>query len=227
MRAALQFLTIVPIPAPHLPPGAAAAWYPAAGALLGLLVALAWHSPLQATLAILAAVVVTGGLHEDGLADVCDAVRAGRSRERMFEILKDSRIGTYGALALVLSVLVRWQAMTRLTGNVWWCLVFVFAASRASMVMLAATTPSASTGLGAVFRESLPRFALPLVILQTAAIPVAASDLRLWLALAGVVCSVVAVRAWLMRRLGGFTGDCLGLQCQLAEATALVVLAWR
>lgn len=227
MRAALQFLTIVPLPAPLVPPGAAAAWYPAAGALIGLVVAACWHTPMQATLAILAAVVLTGGLHEDGLADVCDAVRAGRTRERMLEILKDSRIGTYGALAIVLSVLVRWQAMTRLTGNVWWCFVLVFAASRASMVWLAATTTPAAPGLGSAFRDSLPRSALPLGLLQVVLIPVAAADTRLWLPLAAVALSVVLVRAWLMRRLGGFTGDCLGLQCQIAEATALAVLAWQ
>lgn len=227
MRAALQFLTIVPVPAPAMAPGAAAVWYPAAGALIGLAVALAWHSPLQATLAILTAVAVTGGLHEDGLADVCDAVRAGRTRERMLEILKDSRIGTYGALAIVLSVLVRWQAMTRLTGNVWWSLALVFAASRASMVLLAASTPAAAPGLGSQFRDSLPRAAAPLVVLQVLGLAAASADLRLWLPVAAAGLSVVCVRAWLLRRLGGFTGDCLGLQCQIAEASALVVLAWR
>lgn len=225
MRAALQFLTILPVPAPHVPPGAAAVWFPLVGALIGLAAAAAWHTPLGATAAIVVAIVLTGGLHEDGLADVCDAVRAGRSRERMLEILKDSRIGAYGAIAIVLSILVRWQAMSRIEGGVWWKFVLVHAAARASMVLLAATTRSAAPGLGDAFRASLPRYAAPLAALQTLGILLFIP--REWPALLAVAVTVPAVRLWLMRRLGGFTGDCLGFQCQIAEAAAWVVLAWR
>lgn len=225
MRAALQFLTILPVPAPHVPPGAAAVWFPLVGALIGLAAAAAWHTPLGATAAIVVAVVLTGGLHEDGLADVCDAVRAGRSRERMLEILKDSRIGAYGAIAIVLSILVRWQAMSRVEGSLWWKFVLVHAAARASMVVLAATTPAAAPGLGDAFRASLPRYAAPLAALQTLGILLFIP--REWPALLAVAITVPAVRLWLMRRLGGFTGDCLGFQCQIAEAAAWVVLAWR
>jgi adenosylcobinamide-GDP ribazoletransferase len=220
VRAALQFLTILPIPAPHVPPGAAAIWYPAVGALLGLLAAAAWHSPFGATLSILVAVFSTGGLHEDGLADICDAVRAGRTRERMFEVLKDSRIGAYGATAIVLSILVRWQAMAKLAPpGLWWKFALAFAASRAAIVVLAATTPAAAPGLGEAFRTSLPRYAAPLVTLQIAV-------LAPWQALVAATVSIVLVRAWLMARLGGITGDCLGFQCQITEAAVLMALAW-
>ncbi|MDX1980721.1 MAG: adenosylcobinamide-GDP ribazoletransferase [Bryobacteraceae bacterium] len=225
MRAALQFLTILPVPAPHVPPGAAAVWFPLVGALIGLAAAAAWHTPLGATAAIVVAVVLTGGLHEDGLADVCDAVRAGRSRERMLEILKDSRIGAYGAIAIVLSILVRWQAMSRMEGGVWWKFVLAHAAARSSMVLLAATTQAAAPGLGDAFRASLPRYAAPLAALQTLGILIFIP--REWPTLLAVAVTVPAVRLWLMRRLGGFTGDCLGFQCQIAEAAAWVVLAWR
>ena len=226
MRSALQFLTILPVPAPNAPPGAAAAWYPLVGALIGLL---AWfltsQSPLGATLAIVAVVAVTGGLHEDGLADVCDAVRAGRTRERMLEILKDSRIGAYGATAITLSILVRWQAMSKLSEPfLLWKFVLAFAVSRAAMIVLAASTPSAASGLGGTFRESLSKYAAPLAVIAVSALAVGISA---WPALLVAVASVLFVRTWLMQRLGGFTGDCLGFQCQLTEASVLVALAWR
>jgi adenosylcobinamide-GDP ribazoletransferase len=226
LRAALQFLTILPVPAPNVPPGSAAVWYPAVGAIIGLVAAaVATHSPLGATLAIVVVVVLTGGLHEDGLADICDAVRAGRTRERIFEILKDSRIGAYGATAIALSILVRWQAMSKLSEPwLWWKYVLAFAASRAAMVVLAAATPAAAPGLGETFRASLPRYAAYLVAAQVLAVVVAISA---WPAFLAAAASVVATRAWLIRRMGGVTGDGLGFQCQVTEATVLVALAWQ
>jgi adenosylcobinamide-GDP ribazoletransferase len=225
LRAAFQFLTILPVPAPHVAPGASAIWFPLVGVFIGLAAALAWQSPMQAPAAILVAIVLTGGLHEDGLADVCDAVRAGRSREKMLAILKDSNIGAYGAIAIVLSILIRWHAMTKLSAPAWWQFAFVFAASRASMVVLAAYTPAIrSGGLGEAFRASLPAYAAPGVIVQAAILAYLSNG---WWALLAVTVSVVAIRLWLLRRLGGFNGDCLGFQCQIAEAAALVVFAWR
>ena len=222
MRAALQFLTIIPVPAPPVPPGAAAIWFPAVGALLG---AMAWflsQQPMGAALALAALVWITGGLHEDGLADVCDAVRAGRPRERMLEILKDSRIGAYGATAIGLSILLRWQAMSRLTE--WHEFVLALVVSRAAMVWLAATTPAASEGLGSAFRLSLPWYAAPLAIVP---VVLAAAVNWEWRAVLVAVASIALVRAWLLRRLGGFTGDCLGFQCQVTETAVLIALAWR
>lgn len=227
MRAALQFLTIVPVPAPLQPPGACAAWFPLVGALIGLIVAAAWHTPLRATTAILAAILITGALHEDGLADVSDAIRAHRTRERMLEIMKDSHIGAYGAVAIVLSILIRWHAMSLLTGGIWWKFALAFAASRASMVVLAASCPAAGSGLGQAFRASLPRYAAPAVVAQTAAIALAMPSPAGWWALLAVAATIVVLRAWFLARLGGVTGDCLGFQCQAAEAAALVALAWR
>ena len=224
LRAALQFLTILPVTAPHVPPGSAAAWYPIVGAFIGLVAALGWHTPMQATAAILVAVVLSGGFHEDGLADVCDAVRAGRTREKMMAILKDSRIGAYGAIAIVLSILIRWHAMSKWNEPVWWQFAFVFATSRAAMVVLASVTPSISDGLGDAFRRSLPRYALPAVLIQ---VLILAYFCNGWWALLAVAISILLVRAWLMQRLGGFNGDCLGFQCQIAEAVAMAAFAWH
>ena len=179
---------------------------------------------MQATAAIFVAVVITGGLHEDGLADVCDAIRAGRTRETILRILKDSRIGAYGAIAIVLSILVRWHALSLWNAPDWTQFAFVFACSRGSMVMLAATTPSISEGLGEAFRNSIPKSASWLVAVQCAALAYFCNG---WIALLFVGMSIVSIRFWLLRRMGGFNGDCLGFQCQIAEAAAMVVFAWR
>src|SRR4051794_36861982 len=101
MRSALQFLTILPVPGPPGKPGEAAWAFPIVGALFGLLCAVILPWKLGPILAMIAVAALTGGLHEDGLADVCDAVRKYRTREQMHRILKDSRIGVYGALALI------------------------------------------------------------------------------------------------------------------------------
>ena len=112
LTSAIQFLTIIHVPGEPVEPGRAAAWFPLVGAALGIAGAgiyLAVARALPSSLAALACVAfwtaVSGVLHEDGLADVADALRAGRSRERMLTILKDSRIGTFGAVAIILSVL--------------------------------------------------------------------------------------------------------------------------
>src|SRR5262245_60497906 len=99
--AAIQFLTVIPAPAGG-PPAPAAIFFPLVGATLGLAAgAIRLYAPLPPAIAALLALVflvaVTGALHEDGLADVADAFRAGRSPERILAILKDSRIGVYGA----------------------------------------------------------------------------------------------------------------------------------
>src|SRR5438445_9621196 len=115
---AVSFLTIIRIPGPLVPPGRAAAFFPLIGAILGaagagLLIGGSRILPLSlaALLAVAFWTAITGVLHEDGLADIADALRAGRTREKMLTILKDSRIGTFGAVAVVLSVIARWQAL--------------------------------------------------------------------------------------------------------------------
>src|SRR5262245_54128858 len=147
MRAALQFLTILPVKAPLTPPARAAWAFPLAGALLGLVAAAAIMLPLGSVLALLVVAVLTRGLPEDGLADVSDAIRAYRTREQMHAILKDSRIGAHGALALILSILIRWQALAHLQGNPWLGLPAAYGLSRASIVLLAAFSQPAGDGL--------------------------------------------------------------------------------
>ena len=226
MRQALQFLTILPVPAPAGPPGRAAWAFAFVGVLLGLGAAALWPLQLGPLVTVIGLAIVTGGLHEDGLADVCDAVRKYRSREKMLSILKDSRIGAHGALALIASFVFRWQALVLLQGEAWYRLPAAYGISRAAMVLLAASAPAAGEGLGRAFGDSLPRWAFFMAFVQVLLLAgLAGWPAGVWLVGANFVV-LFLLRRWFTARLGGVTGDCLGAACQISEAVSLGVLAW-
>jgi adenosylcobinamide-GDP ribazoletransferase len=226
MRAALQFLTVIPVRPRARSSPYGAGWFPLAGCLLGLAAAAALHLPQGPLCALLLVTVLTGGLHEDGLADVCDAVRAYRSREKMMEILHDSRVGAHGALAIVFSVLLRWQAVAHLIGNPWLRLPAALGISRGTMVLLAALTPALGAGLGKHFRENLTTRATVLVGIQVVALSFAGGWRSAAYLIPLQVAILLAARRWFVQRLGGVNGDCLGFQCQISEAASLLVFTW-
>ncbi len=227
MKQAVRFLTVIPLPGPHRPMTAGSAvWFPVAGAGIGLIGAavsrLPVGRPLAALLVLAAWALVTGGLHEDGLADTLDAFGGGRTREDVLRILKDSRIGTFGALALLFSVLLRWQA---LVGAPWAVLVAAQALPRAGIVALAWLAGPATEGLGGAWAGQLrARHAAGTSALGIA-IAAATLDRRAIPPL--LLCAaVVLASAWYFRRrIGGITGDCLGAANQLQEIGVLVWLA--
>jgi adenosylcobinamide-GDP ribazoletransferase len=229
LLGAIQFLTTLPVRGSTAPPGKCALFFPLIGgalgaagayALLGLREFIPWT--LAALLVLGSWSLLTGGLHEDGFADVADAFRAGRPPERIFAILKDSRIGAHGAVALILMTLVRWQALSAIAVDPIRSLAAVFAISRAAMVAAAWTTPPAGTGLGLEFSRCLNTagslFAIVTGLLFAALAP--AGLLLVWV---GTVV-VFGGRAYFMRRIGGVNGDCLGAISLLVETCGLVVL---
>src|SRR5437879_3990091 len=159
LLGAFSFLTILRTPGEPVPPGRSAVFFPFVGAVLGAAGAgiyLAGSRVLPVSLAALATVafwaMISGVLHEDGLADIADALRAGRTQERMLAILKDSRIGTFGAVAVVLSVLARWQALEHLaTPRVIAVCIAAQAVPRAALVALAWVSRPVGAGLGLAF----------------------------------------------------------------------------
>ncbi|MBK9170328.1 MAG: adenosylcobinamide-GDP ribazoletransferase [Bryobacterales bacterium] len=224
LLGAVQFLTVIPVRGATAPPGASAPWFPLVGVALGAgagAVVLAIPGPLGAAVALVLLTAATGGLHEDGLADVADAVRAGRTPERIHDILKDSRVGAYGVLAIVFSILVRWQALSLVAAPVP-ALAAAAALSRATMVGLAWTAPPAGDGLGAAFIATLR---LPGIALMLGAAAAALAGPSAIFLIAFNALLVAAARAWFVRRLGGVTGDCLGATAQVSECLSLVVLA--
>lgn len=238
---ACQFLTRLPVPARWDPTrmAEAARWFPAVGLIVGALAAMAYglaairFPPDLAALAALAvAMLVTGCLHEDGLADVCDGLGGGATRERALEIMRDSRLGTYGVAGLAVMLLAKWQSLAGLPATlVPLGLIAGHAASRASMVVAmaggtyarpagAARSLAGGTGRRGV-AAAIGIAALPVVVLLFAA-PAAALAGVLGLALAHVL-----TRLWYGRRLGGYTGDCLGAMQQTGElGFYLGLLGW-
>ncbi len=250
---ALQFLTRVPIPRRV---GFEPAWlhqcvrhFPLVGALVGawgaaVLWAALWLWPpwVASVLSLIATVWLTGAFHEDGLADTCDGLGGSVGRERALEIMKDSRIGTYGAVALVLALglkvatvaaLAAADLALALTGLVW-----AHAVSRAAPVVLVWQLPYAGDAEHAKAKPLATQVAPAgvaaalawVVALGAGAWWAAATGTRptllLALLLAGTAAAVAtaACARWLRRRLGGFTGDTLGATQQIVEGACL--LAW-
>lgn len=176
-------------------------------------------------LALAATLLATGALHEDGLSDVADGFGGGGTRERKLEIMRDSRIGAYGAAALGLSLLVRWNALAEISGA-WHVLAALAAAHAGSRGLLGAfmhALPPArgdglSAGAGHVPRDTaavgviLGAAALPCLGLSAAAAAVALLALLFF-----------AFRALCLRQIGGQTGDAAGALQQLAEIAVLLV----
>ena len=228
LLGATQFLTLIPVRGQTAPLGQSAIFFPLIGAALGAAGGVGLHflsgffpQALAALLVLGFWALITGGLHEDGFADVVDAFRAGRSPEKIHAILKDSRIGAHGALALILITLVRWQALSSMAGEPVRALAATFAASRASLVVLAWISPPAGSGLGYEFSRTLSTSVTIVVIIQ-AIIFAFLSDagvLLVW----GSSIIIICARIYFMRRIGGVTGDCLGAVCLLVETWGLIL----
>ncbi len=179
-----------------------------------------------AALCLGAQVVVTGAMHEDGLADVADGFWGGWTKARRLEIMKDSRIGTYGVLALVLGVLLRWLALTALFGSGQWAVVIAVATlSRAPMAVLMAALPNArGTGLAHAVGRPSPAAA-------AGAVALACGIATLFLERDVIPASLIAVLTTLSvalvarSKIGGQTGDVLGASQQFSEIAMLLTLA--
>jgi len=229
--SAIRFLTILPAPGNPVSPGRAAAFFPLVGAAIGLAgagVFLLAGVVLPLSLAALTTVAfwtaVSGVLHEDGLADVADAVRAGRPQAQILSILKDSRIGTFGAVALILSVLARWQALESLaTDRVVEALVASQAVPRAAMVGMAWISRPTGEGLGHSLLSTLGTPAALFAMAQGAAAALLCGWRPGLAILLGSLVIVRVARAWFYRRIGGVNGDCLGFTEQLSEVFVLVL----
>jgi adenosylcobinamide-GDP ribazoletransferase len=229
LLGAIQFLTILPVPA-GTEPNRAVFFFPLVGAALGAGAAgVQWAAarvllpPIAALLALAFLMIATGGLHEDGLADVFDAFRAGRSPERIHAILKDSRIGTYGALAIVVSSLLRWQAIAALADRALPALAAAAGASRGGMVLLAYLSKPAGEGLGRSFVAGLSAAPVITAAVQAAALGFLVSPMHGVVALAANALVILLARAYFQRRLGGVNGDCMGATCQILEVLMLLI----
>ena len=220
--------------------------WPLAGWLTGGVMALVlWCSQLLnlptgvgVALALLSRCLLTGALHEDGFADFCDGFGGGTSRERTLAIMKDSHIGTYGVLGLVLYVLIVWNVMTvlfaaclsplvliavdalakGLSATIVWFLPYARTEAEAKNRLVYVATPWIERLL------SLVLACLPLAMCLWLA-PDAAPTLSLWLlALLPPACGCALLFLWMHRRLQGYTGDCCGATFIITETLLYLTL---
>lgn len=239
LAGAFRLLTRLPIPGSGsgAAPPARCFWaFPPVGAVVGLggaiIYALALRlrldPSLAAILAIVALVLLTGGFHEDGLADTADGFGGGRSRERRLEIMRDSRIGSYGALALILSLALRIGALTEIHEPRFVALALILAGTlaRGGILIAAATlVPARNDGMAAGAGRP-PRIAVlaGLILalgLDFVLLPWAAALIALAAAILASLVMILLMRA----RIGGYSGDTFGALEQVAECAVLVALA--
>lgn len=241
---ALQFLTRLPAPSfVDFQPDwitRAARYYPVIGLLVGgvgaltlLAAAEVWSNALPALLAIAVGVLITGGFHEDGLADTADGLGGGQTPQRRLEIMKDSRIGTYGALALGLVLALKVAALAALpTSTAALALFAAHGAGRVAAVAAMVTGRHVSDPGSAKYKPApdgvrpfefliaLVLGAWPLCLLGPAGLAGAA--------VGGVLALLVTLTA--RRLIGGYTGDVLGAleqACELGVLLGVSALAAR
>ena len=227
---AVQFLTRLPVPnrlaTTEEELGRAAAFFPLVGIIVGGSTAGVYGLSLRVVsvwmavfIALVFAAFITSGFHEDGLADTFDGLGGGWTKDRALEIMRDSRIGTYGALALIFLILGKYVTLTELhSEHVWRWLIVAHAAARWTVLPLCKWLPYARPeGQGKLVAKQITATALiigSITFLLTLLLFPART------ALITIVVTIVVTflsGLYYKRRLGGITGDCLGATNQLTE----------
>jgi adenosylcobinamide-GDP ribazoletransferase len=247
---ALQFLTRVPVPAlDRLPPdivsialARAVGWFPLVGALVGAVTATTlvvteqlWPRIVAVIVGLIVEARLTGAFHEDAVADFCDGVGGGRDPAHVRQIMKDSRIGSYGALGLALAVALRAALMWSLPASPLVIFVTIVAAAsfgRLTAVVAMSAVPAALPGpqdstrsLAKDIGTAVPPSALVLAAIASipALLPFALLAPTAFLfAVAAAALFLIWFRALVLRKLGGITGDCLGFAVYVAQIIVLL-----
>ena len=244
LLTAVQFLTRLRVPsAPYEQDSLARAvkFFPVVGLLIGsgsvlLYLMLAPHLPstIVALLVVIYLVAITGGLHEDGLADSADGFGGGWEREKVLAIMRDSRIGTYGAAALALSLLARVlliASLSRTQAAAW--LIAAPVLSRWTILPLSYFLPPARDrdqnqidGQGARIARLTTRGSLIMGSLLTLAIVLALLHFRALIPILVSLAVTLATALYYRHRIGGVTGDCFGATTQVAEIAVYLCGVW-
>lgn len=232
---ALQFLTRLPVNIPvefdSKNIAKSTLFFPFTGMLIGGLAALVVYvmsflgQDIGAISGVFALIVITGGLHIDGLSDTCDGFFSSRDREKILEIMKDSRSGTFGVIAVVLDLLIKFILISKIKMNLFPCIVLSCANARLTAVMLMTYTKCARpNGLGSMFSESGTKkyfcigaamyiiiicifnvkFIIPLIICLLASL-------------------LITMKSY--KTIGGLTGDVYGANIEICEIVSIVSFA--
>ena len=237
LRLAANFLTIVPIGPGRVDNAVVAAsfrWFPLVGFVLGAIFAaedslllMVFPAMLRSAIVILTMVVVTGAVHLDALADTADALGAGRNRDRAMDILRDSRIGSFGAAAVCLSLALKIFALGSLHEPYRILALFVAPGlSRWAMVAVAVGVPylRPEGGAGATLLQR-DNSSMMVASLITAALVTVTLAPRALVSAAVAIAVVLAARWFYSRWLGGVTGDLIGACGEIVEIAVLVAFA--
>jgi adenosylcobinamide-GDP ribazoletransferase len=236
--AGLAFLTILPIPHRWCGEGRdlerSLGWFPLIGLLIGAAIAgfdrgaTALLPALPASvLTVLAMVAISGALHLDGLADTADGFLSSRPRERILEIMRDSRVGPMGVLAIAGLLLLKVAAVASLAppARFGTLLLLPLAGRTAPVLLMSTLTYVREQGLGTAFQRKRSLFAPLFALASLAAAGFLAAGAAGLAAAAAAVGATVIFALWCRAKIGGYTGDTLGAACELAEVVpALVVL---
>ena len=241
---AVQFLTRIPVATDqqYTPDRleAATRYYPLVGLLVGAVCAIIFwtcHLVFPTSIAVMLAMAIglllTGGFHEDGLADTFDGIGGGLNRTTALEIMKDSRLGTYGTLALITALALRFTALHALPAL--WVIVGLIVAhsvSRlSSIVVIATSTYAREDGKAKPVASGISRTGLAVATMTSLLVLFAAiwvlPMLAILAGLAGLTAGHIGMRLFFERKLGGYTGDTLGAVQQVSEVGFyLGMVAW-
>ncbi len=237
MRRALGFLSIFGSAEP--PTSSTLAWFPAAGLVLGAIVggswwlaARLWPPVVAAAVVVALDVVVTGGLHVDGLADAADGLLPPMSRARRLEVMADPRVGAFAVVAVVVALLARFSALAAVAPAPF-AIAGLWCASRTALILVCEMPYARGVGLATNFLTPSAtsrrwRRAAVLVGLALSSVLVAYQRHgRGFAALGGELVAIALVSLFARRRIGGFTGDVLGAATVVGETVGLLVLATR
>lgn len=235
--SAAMFFTRLPLPSL---PGLTAddlrrssTYFPLVGWLIGGVAAGVWWSALKvfsptvaSGLSLAATVILTGAMHEDGLADVCDGFGGGSTKEKILVIMQDSRVGAFGLVGLVLTLGLKWQTVAALPLALAPVILLAgHAASRSASISLMATLDYAREGQSKAraltSRLGAARLATTILL---GLCPLALLPSRLWWAVLPVLAIRIVSASWFRHRIGGYTGDCLGATQQVSELAFLLTV---
>jgi len=246
LAATMRFITRIPVPEKwadgvefrHY--GQGVRYFPVVGCVVGGLAAFVAVVASQsgggiyvgALVYVLALAFLTGGFHLDGLADTCDGIFSARKRERMLEIMRDSRLGTHGGLALIFCILIKTFAVISLSQfpakELFTLLLCAPVAGRAAMVlaMYKQRYARAGEGMGNIYIGQISGYQAAITLLIGALIVGLFAGMRGLIAILVTYVVVYGVASYFRRQLGGQTGDTLGASEEVGEMVFLLALLW-
>ncbi|QPJ65620.1 MAG: adenosylcobinamide-GDP ribazoletransferase [Candidatus Nitrohelix vancouverensis] len=230
--SAIGFLTTLPVPNKAFrEDGRQILYFPLVGLIIGVLLyavdsiaAMILPHPLRAAVDVAFLTLISGGLHLDGLADCADGLFSHRDRERSLEIMKDSRIGVMGALALILCLLLKYASLISICGSaaaVWLIAAPAFARASLSVGLVTMSHARAEKGLGNYLYQK-GNYALLALCPLALVIPFADGIVEACVAIGGAILITSVTLGWFKSRLGGVTGDALGALSEILETFILV-----